>query len=316
MTLQQLRYAETIAETGSMNEAAKRLFISQPTLSESIRSLEQKAGITIFHRSVKGVTLTAEGEEFMGYARQILNQVELLEDKYNETSNVKKHFGVSTQHYSFAVKAFTELVQQQDMNLYEFAIRETRTSDVINDVFTGKSEVGILYLNEFNRNVLLKLFREKKLEYHNLFQANGYVYLWKEHPLAKKDKITLDELEPYPCLSFEQGDNNSFYFAEEILSTYDYKKTIKACDRATLLNLMFSINAYTLCCGVIEEDLNGGDYIAVPLAADVTMTIVYLKRAKTKLSALGEAYINIIQNMPEIKALNEAKTETQEETLS
>ncbi len=305
MTLQQLRYAETIAETGSMNEAAKRLFISQPTLSESIRSLEQNAGITIFHRSVKGVTLTAEGEEFMGYARQILNQVDLLEDKYHDSSNIKKHFGVSTQHYSFAVKAFTELVKQQDMNLYEFAIRETRTFDVINDVFSGKSEVGILYLNDFNQNVLQKIFREKKLEYHPLFQASGYVYLWKGHPLAEKKMISLEELDPYPCLSFEQGENNSFYFAEEILSTYDYKKTIKACDRATLLNLMFSINAYTLCCGVIEEDLNGGDYIAVPLSADVSMTIVYLKRAKTKLSSLGNAYIHIIQQMPEIQALHE-----------
>ncbi len=304
MTLQQLRYAETIAETGSMNEAAKKLFISQPTLSEAIRSLEKNAGIIIFNRSVKGVTLTAEGEEFMGYARQILNQVELLEDKYRESANIKKHFGVSCQHYSFAVKAFTHLVQQQDMNLYEFAIRETRTFDVINDVFLGKSEIGILYLNDFNQNVLLKILHEKKLEHHKLFEAHGYVYLWKGHPLAKRKSISLEELAPYPCLSFEQGDNNSFYFAEEILSTYDYKKTIKACDRATLLNLMFSINAYTLCCGVIEEDLNGGDYIAVPLSSDVTMTIVYLKRAKTKLSPLGEAYINIIQNMPEIKALN------------
>lgn len=301
MTLQQLRYAEMISETGSMNEAAKKLFISQPSLSEAIRGLEKEAGIMIFNRSAKGVTLTADGEEFMGYARQILNQVELLEDKYSPGANVKKHFGVSAQHYSFAVKAFTQLVKSQDMSHYEVAIRETRTYDVINDVFTGKSEVGILYLNDFNRKVLNKLFRERGLEFVHLFNARGYVYLWTGHPLANEEKISLEQLNPYPCLSFEQGENNSFYFAEEILSTYDYPKTIKACDRATLLNLMEGLNAYTLCCGVVCEDMNGGDYKAIPLDEDVTMEIGYLKKNRSTLSELGAAYIDIVQHMQEIE---------------
>lgn len=301
MTLQQLRYAETISETGSMNEAAKKLFISQPSLSESIRGLEKETGIQIFNRSVKGVNLTADGEEFMGYARQILNQVELLEDKYSPGANVKQHFGVSAQHYSFAVKAFTQLVKNQDMSHYEVAIRETRTYDVINDVFTGKSEVGILYLNDFNEKVLRKMFRDRNLEFVHLFNARGYVYLWKNHPLANEEKITLEQLSPYPCLSFEQGENNSFYFAEEILSTYDYPKTIKACDRATLLNLMESLNAYTLCCGVVCEDMNGGEYKAVPLDEDATMEIGYLKKGRTTLSHLGKAYIDIVRHMPEIQ---------------
>lgn len=301
MTLQQLRYAETIAEKGSMNEAAKALFISQPSLSEAIHSLEKEAGITIFHRSSRGVTLTLDGEEFMGYARQILNQVELLMDRYQDSSNIKKHFGVSCQHYSFAVKAFTSLVRMRDTNRYEFAIRETRTYDVINDVYTGKSEIGILYLNDFNRKIMEKLFREKKLEWVHLFDCGGYVYLWRGHPLASRDRISLGELDPYPCLSFEQGDNNSFYFAEEILSTRDYKKTIKACDRATLLNLMEGLNAYTLCCGIICEEMNGGDYIAVPLDEDVTMEIGYLQKAGIPLSNLGETYINLIRALPEVE---------------
>lgn len=301
MTLQQLRYAEAISETGSMNEAAKQLFISQPTLSEAIRGLEKEAGIMIFNRSARGVTLTADGQDFMGYARQILNQVELLEDRYSPNADIKKHFGVSAQHYSFAVKAFTQLVKNQDMSHYEVAIRETRTYDVIHDVFTGKSEIGILYLNDFNRKVLEKLFRERGLEFVHLFKARGYVYLWGKHPLANEDKISLEQLAPYPCLSFEQGENNSFYFAEEILSTYDYPKTIKACDRATLLNLMESLNAYTLCCGVVCEDMNGGDYKAVPLDEDVTMEIGYLKRGHAQLSHLGKAYIDIVQHMQEIR---------------
>lgn len=296
MTLQQLRYAVMVAEIGSMNEAAKKLFISQPSLSGAIKELESDVNITIFSRNTKGVILTSEGEEFMGYARQILNQVELLEEKYLDGDNIKKKFGVSAQHYSFVVKAFVELVKEFDMNEYEFAIRETRTYDVIRDVSSGKSEIGILYINDFNEKILNKLFREHQLEFHQLFQCNGYVYLWKEHPLAAKGKISMLDLEEYPCLSFEQGDNNSFYFAEEILSTYDYKKKIKACDRATLLNLMVGLNAYTLCSGFICEELNGGDYRAVPLDENVSMNIGYLKRTHAIISNIGELYIEKLKN--------------------
>ena len=296
MTLQQLRYAVTVAETGSMNEAAKKLFISQPSLSGAVKELEADVNLTIFTRSTKGVHPTTEGEEFLGYARQVLNQVELLEGKYLEGGKSKKKFGISTQHYTFAVKAFVEMVKCFNMDEYEFAIRETRTYDVIHDVSSGKSELGILYLNDFNEKVFRKLFKENQLEFHELFQCNGYVYLWKEHPLAGKKKITMQDLEDYPCLSFEQGENNSFYFSEEILSTYDYKKTIKACDRATLLNLMVGLNAYTLCSGIICEELNGGDYIAIRLDENVVMNIGYIQKNHVNVSEIGERYIAEIMN--------------------
>lgn len=295
MTLQQLRYVAAVATTGSMNEAAKKLYITQPSLSNSIAELEAEMNIRIFARNTKGVILTAEGEEFLGYARQVLGQVELLEEKYSDSKNVKKKFGVSTQHYSFVVKAFVDMVQGFDMNEYEFALRETRTADVIQDVSQGKSEIGILYVNDFNRKILNKLFRDSQLEFHELLDCKGYVYLWKEHPLAQKEKVTMKELESYPCLSFEQGEHNSFYYAEEILSTYDYKKTIKACDRATMLNLMVGLNAYTLCSGLICEELNGSDYCAVPLDYDVTMTIGYLQRKNIPLSSIGECFIDFVR---------------------
>ena len=234
MTLQQIRYVTMIAQAGSMNEAAKKLFISQPSLSGAIKELEKEVGIIIFSRTSKGVVLTAEGEEFLGYARQILNQVELLEEKYLEGNNVKKKFGVSTQHYSFAVKAFVEMVKAFDMDEYEFAIRETKTADVIRDVSTDKSQIGILYLNEFNEKVLTKLFRDAGLEFTELFSCGAYAYVWKNHPLADREEISIQDLQEYPCLAFEQGNSNSFYFAEEIFSTYDYKRVIKACDRATM----------------------------------------------------------------------------------
>ena len=295
MTLQQLRYVIEVAKTGSMNVAAKQLFVSQPSLSMAIRELENDVHISIFERTTKGVVITAEGEEFLGYARQIINQVELLEDKYIEAGQIKKKFGVSAQHYSFAVKAFVEMVKGFDMDKYEFAIREARTYDVIHDVVTGKSEIGILYTNEFNEKVLNKIFKDNQLEFIHLFTCQGYAYLWKNHPLAGKKVIALEELQDYPCLSFEQGDNNSFYFAEEILSTYDFKKTIKSNDRATNLNLMVGLNAFTLCSGIICEELNGSDYIAVKLAEEVTMDIGYIKRTHMNISEIGELYIEEIK---------------------
>ena len=295
MTLQQLRYVIEVAKTGSMNVAAKQLFVSQPSLSMAIRELENDVHISIFERTTKGVVITAEGEEFLGYARQIINQVELLEDKYIEAGQIKKKFGVSAQHYSFAVKAFVEMVKGFDMDKYEFAIREARTHDVIHDVVTGKSEIGILYTNDFNEKVLNKIFKDNQLEFVHFFTCEGYAYLWKNHPLAGKKVIALEELQDYPCLSFEQGDNNSFYFAEEILSTYDFKKTIKSNDRATNLNLMVGLNAFTLCSGIICEELNGSDYIAVKLAKEVTMDIGYIKRAHMNMSEIGELYIEEIK---------------------
>lgn len=291
MTLTQLKYVITVAEAKSMNEAAKQLFISQPSLSSAMKELEEEIGIEVFRRSNKGVFTTPEGEEFVGYARQVVEQYGLIETRYIDKANVKKKFGVSTQHYTFAVKAFVEMVKQFGMDEYEFAIRETKTHEVIEDVKNFKSEIGILYINEFNQQVLYKLFAEYGLEFHPILDCHIYVYMWKGHPLAGRREITLEELEAYPCLSFEQGNNNSFYFAEEVLSTYHYKQLIKANDRATLLNLMVGLNGYTMCSGIICEELNGSDYCAVRLSSDEIMTIGYLSRKGVMISSLGQKYI-------------------------
>lgn len=300
MTLQQLHYAITISEAGSLNKAAEILYIAQPSLTSSMQELERELGITIFNRSGRGVTLTQDGAEFLLYARQVYNQYESLMDKYGKSHNLKKKFGVSTQHYSFAVKAFVELVKSFDTSRYEFAIRETKTRDVISDVANMRSEIGILYLSDFNRAAIRKLLRTNNLEFHHLIECHAYVYLWSGHPLAKKKSIRFDELKDYPCLSFEQGDASSFYFAEEILSTSEYPRTIKANDRATMLNLMIGLDGYTLCSGIICEELNGDDYLAIPLQADSVeessvMEIGYITRQNTVLSAIGSRYIDEIK---------------------
>ena len=299
MTLTQLKYVVTVAGEKSMNEAAKKLFISQPSLSTAIRELETEIGIEVFRRTSRGIVVTPEGEEFIGYARQVTEQCELIDTKYIQKENVKRKFGVSMQHYTFAVNAFVEMVKQFGMEKYEFAVRETKTYEVIEDVKNFKSEIGVLYVNEFNYKVLNKLFTEYELEFHELLRCSIYVYLWKGHPLAEQEEITLEELENYPCLSFEQGNYNSFYFAEEVLSNYQYKQLIKANDRATLLNLMIGLNGYTLCSGIICEELNGDEYAAVPLNTEKTMTIGYIKQKRMPLSMLGKTYIDELQKYKE-----------------
>lgn len=294
MTLMQLKYVITVANANSMNEAARTLFISQPSLSSSIKELEEEIGVEIFRRTNRGIFLTPEGEEFIGYARQVVEQYGLIEAKYIAKEKTKKKFSVSMQHYTFAVNAFVEMVKKFGMDEYEFEVHETKTYDVIEDVKNFKSEIGILYLNDFNRKVLTKLFHEFNLEFHEILNCSIYVYLWKGHPLASKKEISLEELEEYPCLSFDQGKNNSFYFAEEVLSTYEYKRLIKANDRATLLNLMVGLNAYTLCSGIICEELNGSDYCAVRLDSDEVMTIGYLVRKGVAISSLGRKYLEEI----------------------
>ena len=294
MTLNQLHYIITVAEAGSMNRAAERLYITQPSLTSAIKELERELGITVFHRNGRGVTLTNDGAEFLLYAREIYSQYEAVMQKYSDDEGLKQKFGISMQHYSFAVKAFVNLVNKYDLAEYDFAIRETKTKEVISDVASLKSEIGIIYQSDFNRNAITKILRQNSLQFHELVDCDAFVYLWSGHPLAKKKKITLEDLEDYPFLSFDQGSNNSFYFAEEVFSTYEYKQSIKANDRATMLNLMKGLNGYTLCSGIICENLNGSEYCAVKLSTEETMTIGYLKRKGIPLSSIGKEYLKEI----------------------
>lgn len=296
MTLQQIYYVITVSETGSLNKASELLYLSQPSLTSAIKELEKELGIIIFHRSGRGVSLTNDGLEFISYARQLYQQYDRVMEKYGKRGNLKKKFGISTQHYSFAVKSFVELAKKFDMEKYEFAFRETKTKEVIEDVSTLRSEIGILYLSDFNRNVIMKLLHTNQLEFHRLIDCDAYVYLWKGHPLAGNTSISFYELMEYPCLAFEQGDSSSFYLSEEILSNNEYSKMIKVNDRATMLNLMIGLNGYTLCSGIICEELNGTDFITVPFASDADnpnskMELGYIVKKNMIPSEVGSLYI-------------------------
>ena len=298
MTLQQLKYAVTVADTRNITEASKKVFISQPSLTAAIHELEEEMGITIFSRSNKGVTITNEGDEFLSYARQVLEQANLLEDRFKGSGSRNTIFSISCQHYSFAVNAFVDVIREFGGNEYDFTIRETQTHEIIEDVAHLKSEVGVLYTSSRNENVISKLVKKNNLQFEPLFTAPLHIFISTKNPLAKKKKIKLTDLTPYPYLTYEQGDFNSFYFSEEPLTQIDFEctKNIKVRDRATLFNLLIGLNGYTICSGIISKELNGPEIISRPLDVNDSMTVGVLTRKGMVLSRYASAYVEAIKN--------------------
>ena len=301
MTMQQILYALTIAQCGSMNRAAQKMYVTQPSLTSTIQDLEEELNIKIFNRTAKGVIVTAEGEDFLARARHLYQQYEMLIENYSDAGKIKRKFGVSTQHYSFVVKAFVNTVKKFDTSEFEFAILETRTRDVIYDVANAKSEVGVLFINDYNKKIIDRMLNKHDLEFNELISCNAFVYMWKGNPLADKEKVNLKQLADYPCLYFDQGDESSLFFAEEILSDYEYARSIKTNDRATMLNLMMGLNAYTLCSGIIASDINGDDFVAVPFEEDKenkngSMRVGYITNKKTTLSEVGEMFVKELKH--------------------
>jgi len=294
MTLQQLRYMLIIAEKGSITEAAKELYISQPSLSGAVKEVEKEAKITIFSRCRAGVALTKEGMEFLGYVRQVVEQMELLEAKYINSQSVKSRFCVSTQHYTFAANAFVEMVQRFGQERYEFILNETQTHQIIEDVRNRFSDLGILYLCNNNENVLRKVFEENNLHFYELFTAAPHVFIRNNHPLAKRERITLEDLKPYPRLSFVQGNYESSNFAEELFSHETADKSVKVSDRAAIVNLMVGLDGYTISSGIFPRYLHGDSIVSIPLGVDDVMQIGYILNKDKELSELGKIYIEAL----------------------
>ena len=295
MTLQQLKYLVTVAKCKNITAAAEKLYISQPSLSAAIHSLEKEMNVTAFVRSNKGMTVTKEGEELLSFARNLLEQADIMKERFCTDSNRKPKFCVSCQHYSFAVNAFVDVVNEYDAAEYNFTLRETQTGEIIDDVANGNSELGILYLSESNEDVLCKLFKKNDLVFEEIFEASPHIFISKNHPLANKDCISLEDLRPYPYLVYEQGERNSFYFSEEFLSVLDMPKSIEVRDRATLFNLAIGLNGFTVSSGVIDKELNGEDIIAKPLIMDCSMHIGIIKKKNIMLSRYANTYIEALQ---------------------
>ena len=296
LTLQQLRYFTAVATEGSISAAADLLYVAQPSMSAAMKELEARLGRTLLVRSAKGVTLTVEGAEFLGYARQVLEQVQLLEHRYLGRPPSRRLLGVSTQHYSFSVDAFVRMVQASGAEEYEFSLRETRTEEIIEDVRTLRSEIGILYRNDFNRKVIDKLLRESRLVFHPLFLADPHIFISRTNPLASRQRATLEDLEDLPRLTFDQGANNSFYFAEEILSTLSSKREIRVSDRATIFNLMIGLGGYTISTGIISDELDPS-IVAIPLDIDERIEIGWIDHAAIPLTEQAQRYLEEVRSV-------------------
>ena len=297
MTLQQLKYVIEVADKGSITEAAKTLFIAQPSLSAAIHDLETETGTKIFLRNSRGILITPEGAEFLGYARQVVQQAALIEDKYIARQAVRQRFSVSTQHYSFTSSAFVELVRAQGGEAYEFILREGKTYDTINDVKTLRSEMGVIYLCSFNEAVISKMLREANLVFSELFSARPHIFVGRNNPLAGRTSVTLEDLAPLPCITYEQGDQNAFYFSEEILSTLNHDKSIKVTDKGTIINRMFGTDAYTISSGICPSYLRGDDIISIPLEVDEVIRIGVITHRDYRPSKLGEMYLDILHRV-------------------
>lgn len=295
MTLQQLKYVITISKSGSMHTAADELFITQPNLSKAIKDLEAEMGITIFNRTNKGVLLTDDGTKFLSYARQVVEQANLLEDIYKNKESIKRIFAISSQHYGFVVNAFVKLVETLGKDTYEFSLRECKTYDVINDVKDGRSELGVIYFSKFNSEIMKKVISSNGLSYEFLFEAKPHVLLSKNHPLANKERLTLDDLNAYPRLSYDQGLNNSFYYSEEPHALESVSKAIVVSDRATLFNILIGLNGYTISSGMISSSLDGNNIISIPLETDEVMDLVYIYDSDKPMKEITKQYLAILR---------------------
>ena len=292
MTLQQLKYADRVAETGSISEAARQVFVTQPTLTESIRALEEELRVAIFTRSSRGVTVTREGEEFLASARQILDDAARIQEKYTGKAVRRPQFAVSCQHYAFVVEAFMEVVKACSAESYDFTLRETVTSEIVDDVVRLRSEIGVLYLSRRNERALMKILKKEDLSFEELFVSRPHVFLGKRHPLAKrKGGISPKELDAYPFISFEQGVENALYFSEEVMPAIDRKRNIRVRDRATMTNLILGLDGYTVASGALSRELNGPDIVAVPLKMDDFIRVGLVTRAGISLSSAGGSFV-------------------------
>lgn len=295
MTLQQLKYIIAIAECGSITSAAQKLLVAHPSLSKSISELEKEMNITIFYRNNRGVYLSEEGSKFLSYARQVVEQALLLEQQYKEKETIRRVFSISAQHYAFVVNAFVALVKEYGENKYEFTLRESRTHDIIEDVRTSRSELGVLFLSNFNREVILRIVQNADLNFTSLFIAAPHVFVSSDNPLVYKKTVTLEDLKLFPRLTYEQGIKNSFYYSEEMHSTAESPKNIIVTDRATLFNLLIGLNGYTISSGILSKDLNGTNIVSIPIESDEIMEIGYIAPTDRPLSSVSERYLEHLQ---------------------
>lgn len=296
MTVLQLKYVVAISTCVSMREASSKLYVSQPALSATIRDLEEELGIRIFDRTNKGIKLTEEGNEFLVFAKQAVSQYELIEHKYLMPDDGKDYYTISMQHYVFAVHAFVDLIKRRQVNSYSYLIKETRTDEVLHNVRDYRSEIGVLAYAKSNKNIMNKLFREYTLEFYPLMVCDTYAYLSKDHPLAHKKELSVDELKEYPCISFDQTNETEYYLSEEALAGYQFRKIIRSNDRATSCEIMTMLNGFAIGTGImIDSNALKDAFISIKLKEEDPLTVGYIVKKDHVLSEFGKLYIKELE---------------------
>ena len=295
VTIQQLKYIVSVVENGTITEAAKKLYISQPSLSNAIKDIEEEVGITIFIRSRAGIVVTPEGMEFVGYARQVLRQMEILEDKYISHTPGKVRFCVSSPHYVFTTNAFVDIVEAFGKERFEFILHETTVHQILEDVKNRFSDLGIIYISHDNEPTIRKTLEESKLSFSPLFTVKPQVFIRDTHPLTRWDSVKLDDLQRYPRINFMQSTEDPMRLAEELYSELSTEKSIMVSDTGSLVNLLLGTDAYTISNGFFPRYLQGTKIVGVPLAEDEEMHIGYILSEKQELSELGRAYVEKIK---------------------
>lgn len=301
MNITQLKYVLEAAASNSMREASTKLYVTQPALSASIRELEDELGILIFERTNKGISLTDEGREFLAYAKKAVGQYVILEDRYLSRDSGKERFSVSTQHYNFAIKAFTEVIKNKKPDKYVFSIHETKTKEVLDDVASLKSEVGIISFSGSNEVLIKKLFRDYQLEFVPLMRRETFVYVWKDHKFAGREEISIEEMRDYPCVSFDQSNEGKYYLTEEAMADYAFDKMIKSDDRATTMEIIAELGGYSVGCGMLsKEDSVLQGLVSIKMIEEDPLTIGYITRKGSSLSQYGSEYIRELMKYKEL----------------
>jgi len=293
LTIQQCKYILKIAECGSLNEAAKQLFVAQSSLSVSVKSLEQELNIKIFERSGTGIYLTGDGAEFVRYARQIAEQSDLIHNRY-ASKPVQQRLYVSTQHYDFVADIFSRMLNEAADGPYRFSLREMKTYDVIRETETAQSDIGILAIKSGDFGIMERYLNKKGLVFVPVLEAHAHVYLRSGHPLTGRSRITAADLKDYPYVSYEQGEHSASFFTEElVIAAAD--KQVEISDRASLMNVLLATDCYTIGTGIMPSKLNQGRIVSIPYESRAFYSIGYILRADIRLSSLVKTFVEMLQ---------------------
>ena len=292
MNIQQCRYVITIAKAGSFSEAAKQLFVTQPSLSTAMKDLETELGAQLFIRSKSGVSLTEEGTDFLVYANRILDQVDLLEHRYR--TNFKKDFTITTQRYDFLSQPFLKVIESFKEDYQNFHLVETTTQKNLESVRDFKSELGILYIDETNRRVLERYLQQEELQFEALGEFTTRIFLRKNHPLANKTSIKRADLLAYPQVRFSQENQTAPDFNEDPIEADDSQPVIFTNDRGTLMNLLCESDAYASGLGIVNGFVSQ-HIVLKPLENSTTHTLGIITNKKRKLTAIGKAFIDEVK---------------------